>query len=36
MSQSLDKEQQKRLTRLGDEFSVHSGVEQSGLTIFIR
>lgn len=33
MSQYLDKEQQERLTRIVDEFTVHSGVEQAGLTI---
>lgn len=33
MSQYLNKEQQERLTRIVDEFTVHSGVEQAGLTI---
>ena len=35
MSQYLNKQQQKRLSRLVDEFTVHSGVEQAGLTIKI-
>ena len=33
MSQYLDKEQKERLSRIVDEFTVHSGVEQAGLTI---
>ncbi|MEM7556218.1 MAG: hypothetical protein AAF378_19360 [Cyanobacteria bacterium P01_A01_bin.84] len=33
MSQYLDKQQQERLNRLVDEFTVHSGVKQAGLTI---
>ena len=33
MSQYLDKQQQERLTRIVDEFTVHSGVKQAGLTI---
>ena len=33
MSQYLDKQQQERLNRIVDEFTVHSGVEQAGLTI---
>ena len=33
MSQYLNKEQQERLNRIVDEFTVHSGVEQAGLTI---
>ncbi|MEO0838414.1 MAG: hypothetical protein AAF063_05860 [Cyanobacteria bacterium J06643_5] len=36
MSQYLDKEQKERLSRLVDEFTVHSGVEQGGLTIKIN
>ena len=35
MSHYLDKEQKERLSRLVDEFTVHSGVEQAGLTIKI-
>ena len=35
MSQYLNKQQQKRLSRLVDEFTVHSGVKQAGLTIKI-
>ena len=35
MSQYLDKQQQDRLSRVVDEFTVHSGVEQAGLTIKI-
>ena len=33
MSQYLDKQQQERLSRIVDEFTVHSGVQQAGLTI---
>ncbi|MEM8778384.1 MAG: hypothetical protein AAGF26_05825 [Cyanobacteria bacterium P01_G01_bin.49] len=33
MSQYLNKEQQERLNRIVDEFTVHSGVKQAGLTI---
>ena len=33
MSQYLNEEQQERLTRIVDEFTVHSGVKQAGLTI---
>ena len=33
MSQYLDKQQQERLNRLVNEFTVHSGVKQAGLTI---
>jgi hypothetical protein len=33
MSQYLDKQQQERLTRIVDGFTVHSGVKQAGLTI---
>ena len=32
MSQYLNKQQQEKLNRLVDEFTVHSGVEQAGLT----
>jgi len=35
MSHYLDKQQQERLSRLVDEFTVHSGVKQAGLTIKI-
>ena len=33
MSQYLNKQQQERLNCIVDEFTVHSGVEQAGLTI---
>ncbi|MEO1183279.1 MAG: hypothetical protein AAFX46_00555, partial [Cyanobacteria bacterium J06636_27] len=36
MSQYLDKEQKERLSRIVDEFTVHSGVKQAGLTIKIE
>lgn len=35
MSHYLDKQQQERLSRIVDEFTVHSGVKQAGLTIKI-
>ena len=33
MSQYLNKQQQEKLNRITDEFTVHSGIKQAGLTI---